>query len=121
MEHYNSRYFERRTRTLLARLARVGPFVAATLACVHHKCGNPRCHCAQGEGHPSWRLTYKDKDQKTVSVYVPVGMLPEVREWIENHRAFKKLASEISDAQLARVRLYVREKRRSRQSRSPSA
>jgi len=119
VEHDNSRYFQRRTRTLLARLARVGPFVAATLTCVRHRCGNPRCHCARDEGHPSWRLTYKDKDQKTVSVYVPVDMLPEVREWVENHRAFKALASEISDAQLARVRLYVREKRRGRKH--PSA
>ena len=121
MQHANSRYFERRTAALLGRLARIGPFVAATLACVRHRCGNPRCRCAQGEGHPSWRLTYKDKDQKTVSVYVPVGMLQEVRQWIENHRAFKKLASEISDAQLARVRLFVREKRRSKTAKSPSA
>ena len=118
MDHANSRYFERHTAALLARLGRVGPFVAATLACVRHRCGNPRCRCASGEGHQSWRLTYKGKNQKTVSVYVLVGMLKEVRQWVQNHRAFKKLAWEISDAQLARVRLYVREKRRRK---SPSA
>ena len=119
MDHANSRYFERRTAALLARLSRLGPFVAASLACVRHRCGNARCRCASGQGHESWRLTYKDKDQKTVSVYVPVGMLQEVRQWVQNHRAFKKLASEISDAQLARVRLYVREKRTGKR-RSPS-
>ena len=112
MTHANSLYFERRTAALLARLAQVGPFVAATLCCVPHRCGNPRCRCATGEGHPSWRLTYKDKPQKTVTVYVPVGMLQEVRQWVRNHRAFKTLAAEISDAQLKRVRLYVKEKRR---------
>ena len=112
MAHANSLYFERRTVSLLHRLGEVGPFVAATLCCVRHRCGNPRCRCAAGEGHPSWRLTFKDKDQKTVSVYVPVDMLKEVREWIKNYRAFKKLGSEISEAQLARVRLYVREKHR---------
>ena len=112
MDHANSRYFERRTASLLRRLAEVGPFVAATLTCVRHRCGNPRCRCARGEGHVSWRLTYKDRNQKTVSVYVPVGMLEEVRQWVENHRVLKRLAAEISDAQLARVRLYVREKRR---------
>jgi hypothetical protein len=112
MAHANSLYFERRTVSLLHRLGRVGPFVAATLSCVRHRCGNPHCRCATGEGHPSWRLTFKDENQKTVSVYVPVGMLKEVREWLKNYRAFKKLAREISDAQLARVRLYVREKRR---------
>jgi hypothetical protein len=112
MAHANSLYFERRTASLLHRLGQVGPFVAATLACVRHRCGNPRCRCATGEGHPSWRLTFKGENQKTVSVYVPVGMLKEVREWLKNYRAFKRLARGISDAQLARVRLYVREKRR---------
>ncbi|MHC4984427.1 MAG: DUF6788 family protein [Planctomycetota bacterium] len=112
MRHANSLYFERRTASLLKRLSKVGPFVAATLACVRHRCGNPRCRCAAGHKHPSWRLTYKDANQKTVSVYVPVGMLEEVRQWLKNYRAFKKLAAEISDAQLKRVKLYVREKRR---------
>ncbi len=112
MRHANSRYFERRTAAGLKRLGRIGPFVAGSLVCVPHRCGNPRCKCARGEGRPSWRLTYKDKQQKTVTVYVPVGMLEDVRQWVENYRAFKHLASEISDAQLQRVRLYVREKRR---------
>jgi len=112
MTHANSLYYKRRTASLRKRLSEVGPFVAATLACVRHRCGNPRCHCATGEKHPSWRLTYKDANQKTVSVYVPVGMLEEVRQWLKNYRAFKKLAAEISDAQLKPVRLYVREKRR---------
>lgn len=112
MPHANSLYFERRTASLLRRLGAVGPFVAATLACVRHRCGNPRCRCARGEGHPSWRLTFKGEKQKTVSVYVPVGMIEEVREWLKNYRVFKKLAAEISAAQLARVRLHVKEQRR---------
>ena len=112
MVHANSLYFERRTASLLRRLGAVGPFVAATLSCVRHRCGNPRCRCATGEGHPSWRLTWKDEKQKTVSVYVPVGMLQEVRTWLTNYRELKKLAAAISDAQRARVRLYVREQRR---------
>lgn len=112
MAHANSLYFERRTASLLRRIGKVGPFVGASLNCVRHRCGNPRCRCARGEGHPSWRLTFKGKNQKTVSVYVPVGLLKEVRQWVKNYRAFKKLAAEISAAQLARVRLYVREKRR---------
>jgi len=110
--HANSLYFERRTAALLKRLGEVGPFLAASLVCVSHRCGNPGCRCARGEGHPSWRLTYKDANQKTVTVYVPVGLLEEVRQWVSNYRAFKTLACEISEAQLARVRLFAREKRR---------
>ena len=112
MTHANSLYFERRTAALSRRLSQVGPFLGATLVCVPHRCGNPRCRCAAGEKHPSWRLTCKDKQQKTVTVYVPVGMLEEVRQWVESYRVFKRLAAEISAAQLALVRLHVREKRR---------
>jgi hypothetical protein len=112
VSHANSLYFERRTASLLGRLGQVGPFVAASLVCVEHRCGNRRCRCATGEKHAAWRLTYKDKRQKTVTVYVPVSMLEEVRQWAKNYRAFKRLAAEISDAQLRRVRLHVAEKRR---------
>ena len=111
MTHANSLHFERRAASLSRRQAAVGPFVAGTLVCVRHRCGNARCRCARGEGHVSWRLTYKGKRQKTVTVYVPVDRVEEVRQWVRNYRAFKKLAAEISAAQLARVRLYVREKR----------
>ncbi len=112
MPHANGPYFERRAAALLKRLGQVGPFVAASLVSVPRRCGNPRCRCASGEGHPSWRLTYKGKEQKTVTVHVPAAMVEEVRQWVGNYRAFKKLAAEISDAQLRRVRLYARERRR---------
>ena len=114
MAHRNPLYFIRRTESALARLRRIGPFVAASLVCVRHRCGNPRCHCATGKGHPSWRLTYKGPAQKTVTVYVSVALLAEVRRWVENYRAFKKLSAVISSAQIGRVRVHVREQRRRR-------
>ena len=75
MDHANSRYFEKRTNALLARLARVGPFVAASLVSVRRRCGHPGCHCATGPGHPSWRLTWKDRRQKTRTVHVPADLV----------------------------------------------
>ena len=114
MTHHNSRYFERRTAAALRRLGQLGPFVAASLVSVRHRCGQPRCRCAAGEGHPSWRLTYKGPGQKTRTVYVPVDLLAEVRQWVSHYRRFKRLGAAISQAQIARVRLYVAEQRRGR-------
>jgi hypothetical protein len=114
MAHWNSLYFFRRTESALRRLGQIGPFVAATLVCVRHRCGNRRCRCARGPGHPSWRLTYKGPGQKTVTVYVPVDMLQEVRRWVQNYRAFKRLAATISSSQIGLVRVHVRERRRRR-------
>jgi len=101
MTHANCLYVERRTAALLKRLGQVGPFVRASLVYMPHRCGNTRGHCAKGEKPPSWRLTYKDKKQKTVAVYVPVDMVQEVGRWVKNYRAFKQLAGKISAAQLA--------------------
>ena len=118
MRHRNSAYFRRRIKSALRRLKEIGPFVAASLVRVRHRCGNPNCHCASGKGHPAWRLTYKKKGQKTVTVYVPVDKVKEVRQWVQNYRELKKLVAEISAAQIKLVRLHVTEKRRKRK---PSA
>lgn len=116
MVHHNSPFFRRRAEAALGRLRQVGPFVAASLVCVPHRCGNPRCRCASGRGHPSWRLTYKGRGQKTVTVYVPVDLVEEVRQWVNNYRGLRKLVASISDSQIALVRLHVRERRRKRRS-----
>lgn len=114
MAHWNSLYLIRRAESALGRLRQIGPFVAASLVSVRHRCGNPRCSCARGQGHPSWRLTYKGPQQKTVTVYVPVDMIEEVRRWVQNYRTFKKLAAAISRAQIGLVRVHVKERRRPR-------
>jgi hypothetical protein len=118
MDHRNTPHFRKRAQAALHRLQQIGPFIAASLVCVHHRCGSPTCHCASGKGHPSWRLTYKSKGQKTKTVYVPVDLVEEVRLWTQEHRRLKKLVAEISAAQIELVRLHVTEKRRKRK---PSA
>ena len=56
----------------LEKLACVKPFIAGTIVEYQAVCGNEGCKCARGEKHPSAHLTYKDANQKTVSVYIPV-------------------------------------------------
>lgn len=116
MDHRNTPYFQKRAHNALLRLHQIGPFIAASLVCVPHRCGNPRCRCASGIGHPSWRLTYKAKGQKTKTVYVPVDLVEEVRQWTQEHRRLKKLVAEISASQIALVKLHVSEKRRKKKT-----
>ena len=33
-----------------------------TVSAVLRKCGNPRCHCAQGRGHPQTLFLFTDED-----------------------------------------------------------
>src|SRR2546425_2237921 len=36
-----------------------------SLSLTHTHCGKPTCHCAQGEGHPVWSLTFMRSEEHT--------------------------------------------------------
>jgi hypothetical protein len=100
----------------LKRLRTIRPFVAATLVQIHARCGNTGCHCATGVGHPRWQLTLKRAGQ-TVAVYVPQATLPEVRGWVDEYQAVKRLLHEISELSLARLAAQAKLKRTQRRRR----
>ena len=98
----------------LKELAQIGPPLQGSIATVGITCGNPNCRCARGEKHTSHILTKKVRG-KTKSVYVPVDMLEEAKQWAQNHRRMKKLIKEISADNEKILKAYVstaRQKRR---------
>jgi hypothetical protein len=94
-----------------ARLAADRPALAASLAQVKKRCGQPSCHCYHGEPHLAWHLTYKVKGH-TRTVYVPKDLLDEVRSWVAEHKRIKALQDEIHQLSVALIRTHVRTKRR---------
>ena len=95
-----------------SRLKKVADFdgcIAGSLIQIHRKCGRKNCRCATvGEKHPAFVLTSKVKG-KTKVVYIPVEMVEEVREWVENYRRNKTLLKEINalSEQMIRQRVPV--------------
>ncbi len=103
----------------LQELAGMGPLIVGSLARVGVRCGNPNCRCARGERHTAYVLTSKVRG-KTRTVHVPVGMVEEVRTWVEEHRRLKRLVKEISALSEQLVRGHVRASRAARATpRSP--
>jgi hypothetical protein len=101
-------------RHLAARLREFkiqGPFVAASLVSFRRKCGHTGCHCHSGEGHRAYHLTYKLKG-KTRSVYVPQDLVPEVQQWVHEHKRIKPLLRHISNLALAQIQAHVTARRR---------
>jgi len=99
----SSKVLKQRIRARVKRLAQCGPFVAGTLNTIERS----------GKGGKvvvSYLLTFKQKG-KTRSIYVPKDMVPEVRQWVEQHRQLKKLMAEISQLSVGVIRRYVPEKR----------
>jgi hypothetical protein len=87
------------------------PVLAASLVTLRRTCGNPNCRCARGHKHPGHYLTWKVK-AKTHTAYVPVDLLPQVKQWTQEHRRLKQLVQQITQLSLALIRTHVAAKRR---------
>lgn len=87
--------------------------IDGTLVEIRVRCGEPSCHCAQGERHLKLNLTKKVAG-KTHSTYIPQAMAAEVREWVATHKQAKQLLKELAAVSEALIRAHGREQRRQR-------
>lgn len=84
----------RRARLLLARFQGPGDALPGSLALSHRRCGKPSCHCAKGDGHPLWTLTFMASGKKRVET-IPADWLDAIRPRVEAGRRFKEAAAEL--------------------------
>jgi hypothetical protein len=105
----NNRHSTRR-QAALVRLGQIGPFLEGSL------CSFKRPGCST----PGWHLTFKEK-AKTRTVYVPVDLVPEVKQWNNNYKQLKKLIREVSRHSLALIRGHVANQRAASRSRRLTA
>jgi len=61
------------------------------------RCGKPTCHCAVGEGHPAWSLTFMASGKKRVE-RIPKEWVEEVRRRIDAGREFQDALREVLTA-----------------------
>ncbi len=95
---------------LLRRLTLPPEGLPGSLALTHRRCGKPTCHCATGQGHPLWSLTFMVEGQKHVE-RIPDEWVEAVRRRVEVGRAFKAAVAEVF---AANARLLVLERRQRR-------
>lgn len=77
---------------------------------------------AQRGNHTAHQLTVSVKG-KTHTVYVPLDMAKEVKEWIDNYRKMQRILKEISKLSMAIIHCRVPESQavgKSPEKRSPS-
>jgi hypothetical protein len=98
----------------LKQLAPAGPLLAASLAQVKKRCGQPSCACHHGGPlHSAHHLTVSEGG-KTRTVYVPQDLLTEVQQWVHEHQRLKGLIHQISQLTLALIQGHVAHKKRRR-------
>jgi hypothetical protein len=94
---------ERQFRSRLAQLAGGHGLLRGTILERFRTCGNPRCHCAQGQKHRAVCLVLR-QDGRLRQLYVPRAYEERVRQWVANHQELKKLLAQISDVYWQKVR-----------------
>ncbi len=60
----------------------------------HLRCGKPNCHCAEGEGHPVWSLTFMADGKKHVQ-HIPKHLVEEVRQRVDAGREYQAALREV--------------------------
>ena len=101
---------------LLRRVAGIpADALPGSLALTHRRCGKPTCHCAQGDGHPMWSLTFMVNGQKRVE-RIPDDWVDRIRPLVEQGRAFKEAVAEVfaANAQLLALRRKQATRRRTK-------
>lgn len=65
-----------------------------SLSVSYTRCGKPTCHCASGEGHPAWSLTFMAAGKKRVE-RIPKEWVEEVRRRVQAGREFQDAVREV--------------------------
>ena len=94
---------------LLNKLAQFPEFVRGSITSVCSTCNRARCICLNKSSLVAYRLTYKDSQQKTRSVYVKKDQLPRMRKMIDNYAKFRKLIEKLVEAN---IEVYKQETQR---------
>ena len=84
----------RRKRQRLARLQIPADALPGSLALTHRRCGKPSCHCADGQGHPLWSLTFMVQGKKRVE-HIPLPWVEQVRQRVQQSRRFQEALAEL--------------------------
>lgn len=101
----------RRAKRLLERFRLPPDALPGSLALSYRRCGKPSCHCADGEGHPQWSLTFMADGKKRVET-IPANWVEAIRPRVEAGRRFKQAAAELLRIN-AELLVLARKQRRS--------
>lgn len=91
---------ERARPRAMRQLAQVGPFIEGSLSPFKR----PGCN------QPGWHLTFKARG-RTRTLYVPMELVSQVRQWTRNYRQLKQLIREVTRHSRALIRSHVANRR----------
>jgi hypothetical protein len=82
-----------------------------SLALTHRRCGKPTCHCASGQGHPLWSLSFSVHGKKHVE-RIPAAWVPLLCPLVRGGKAYKAAVAEVLAANARLLGLLRRQSER---------
>ena len=93
---------------LMRRYAIPDDLLPGSLTRTRRRCGKPNCHCARGEGHPIWFLTFMVAGERRVE-RIPHAWVEEVQRRVAAGRAYKDAVAEVLAANAQLLVLWRRQ------------
>ena len=90
----------KRQMALAEKLAQYPDFIRGSITSVCSTCNRANCICQKKSSRRAHRLTYKDTQQKTRTVYVRKEQLPKVKKMIANYARVRKLIDEMVEVNI---------------------
>jgi hypothetical protein len=90
---------------LMKRLSLCKKMVKGSVNSVCTSCARSKCICANTKKSISYRLTYKDGDQKTKIVYVPKRRLKEIRAMLSCFSKCRSIVDQLIDVSIKEFKM----------------
>ena len=90
----------RKRNALLKKFEQYSDFARGSINSVCSTCNRAGCICANKTPARAYRLTYKDSQQKTRTVYVPRNRLPKIRRLIANYTKARDVIEQLIETNI---------------------
>ena len=91
----------KKRETLMKRFVDCSSFLRGSITSVCSTCNRAACICTSKTKGRAYRLTYKDKQQKTRTVYISQAQLSDAKKMIDNYARMRKLIDELFETNIA--------------------
>lgn len=91
----------RKKEMLLQEIIDRSDFLRGSITSVCSTCNRAGCICTGRPTGKAYRLTYKDRQQKTRSVYISGAQLAEARKMVSNYTKMRELIDKLFETNIA--------------------
>ena len=85
---------EKRRADLVRQLLQTKEMIRGSFNRILRRCGKPNCWCADGKGHPSFRITWTEKGKPKTKV-IPSEDVTWIETMTRNFRLYRKTRQQL--------------------------